>query len=126
MKETVSFAYSGNCVNPSRVDPAFLSYSEPMPPKNRRVFTLLKCPSPGHPALLFSLICVMDSSVLEPRPQYPKSKPCKFITGMLLPYEWERMSAVLCMAFREPSMYAPLIDGKLTFSTRPANDNPCE
>lgn len=122
----MSFKDSGNCVNPSRVDPAILSFSDPMPPMNRRVLTLLKCPSPGHPALLFSLICVTDSSLLEPRGQFAKSKPSKFITGILLPYESERLAAVLCMVFKEPSLHAPLIDGKLTFSTKPVNDNPCE
>jgi len=126
MKEAVSFSNDGNCVNPSRVHPAILSFSQPMPPKNRRVLTLLKCPSPGYPVLLLSLICVTDSSLLEPKSQFQKSKPCKFIVGIVLPYEWERMSAVLCMAFREPSMNAPLTDGKLTFSTKPVSDMPCE
>jgi hypothetical protein len=97
-----------------------------MPPKNRRVLTLLNCPSPGYPVLLLSLICVTDSGLLEPKSQFQKSKPCKFIAGIVLPYEWERMSAVLCMAFREPSMNAPLTDGKLTFSTKPVSDMTCE
>jgi hypothetical protein len=122
----VSFNTDGNCVNPSRAHPDILSFSSPLPPRNRRVLRLLKCPSPDHPALLFSLICVTDSSLLEPSPQFSKSKPSKFITGILLPYEWERMSALLCMVFRVPSMHAPLIDGKLTFSTKPVNDGPCK
>ena len=126
MKVAVSFAISENSVNPSTMDPALLFFSDALPPKNMRVLTLLKSPSLGHPVLLFSLICVMDSSILEPRAQYGRSKPCKFITGIMLPYEWERMSAVLCMAFREPCMHAPLIDSKLTFSTRPVNDAQCE
>jgi hypothetical protein len=126
MKEAVSFKDSGNCVNPSRAYPEILSFSHPLPPKNRRLLTLLKCPTPGNPVLLFSLICVTDSSLLDVRPQFAKSKACKFITGILLPYEWERMSAVLCMAFRESSMHAPLIDGKLTFSTKPLSEFSCE
>lgn len=124
LRTAVSFSNAANWANPSRIDPVLLTYSDPQPGSNKRVLSLLS--SPTYPVMLLSLVCVSASSVLEPSLQHPgMTKPSKFINGIFLPYEWERFVAVICMAFQEPGMHAPLFENEMTFSTRPVSDKSC-
>src|SRR6202795_533824 len=116
VRTAVSFSNVDNWANPSRIDPALLTFSDPVPGSNKRLLTRLS--SPTFPVILLSLVCVAGSSLFEPSLVHNGStKPSKFISGIFLPHEWERFIAVICMAFNEPGMTAPLQDGDITFST---------
>jgi uncharacterized protein YlbG (UPF0298 family) len=107
-------------INPSRIDPKFLSfYNKTFKKDEMPRSTLSTLHHPNLPALCYSVIYVDESHVQSPYSANQDSKYVKSITGKLFSGELERMISTILMALKLDHAKAQLSKDWLSFTCRP-------
>ncbi|KAJ7180405.1 hypothetical protein C8R43DRAFT_1117706 [Mycena crocata] len=119
----ISFAQQGRYANLARIDPRKCRAAKSKMGANRHKWTL---EVEKRAAICISLIGLVESCLSEAGTLHNSGKGLvsKFITGILLSYEFERTIAALGMIFRQRELYGQISQNAITFSTKPAPKDP--
>jgi len=118
-KITVATGYK-RIINPSRIDPKYLSFFTGRPGSDGipRV-TLSTLADPTVPALCFSVIFVGDSHLHTPHSARRDGNYVRSIVGKPFCGENDRLASTILMALNEQEMKAQIERDWVTYSCRP-------
>ncbi|KAJ7221917.1 hypothetical protein C8J57DRAFT_1536486 [Mycena rebaudengoi] len=102
----------GGYINPSRVDPSRISAQATSADLSRYLLMDL-----GRVAICISPVMAFES-FLQHGQASGKSSPKKWLTGVFHDQEYERLVALLGLAFCANTMYAQLVNGGVVFQSR--------
>jgi hypothetical protein len=102
----------GGFINPSRINPSCISVQSTTVDGSRYIMM-----SSGAVATCVSSVMSTESRLVYGR-SVGKSLPRKWLTGMFHNQEYERFSALVCMAFGVAVVYGQLSNGGVMFQTR--------
>jgi hypothetical protein len=118
LKDIIISKGRNRSINPSRIDPKFLSHFNKTSNDIPRS-TLSTLHHPSLPALCYSVIYVGESHIQSPHSAYQDSKYVKSITGKLFSGELERMISTILMSMKVDQAKAQLSKDWLSFTCRP-------
>lgn len=102
---------AGGFINPSRFDPRRIASQATSPDLSRYVLTV-----DGKTAVCVSAVMSSESVLREGR-SIGRSRPRKWLSGLLHNQEYERFVSFMCLAFGSGTMYSQLYNAAVSFQT---------
>ncbi|KAJ7502480.1 hypothetical protein B0H11DRAFT_2223394 [Mycena galericulata] len=98
-------------INPSRIDPRRITSQATSTDLSRYLLLV-----DGKTAICVSSV-MSSESVLSSGRSFGRSRPHKWLSGLLHNQEYERFVSLMCLAFGASTMYAQLVNAAVTFQT---------